>query len=408
MSFAVIDFETTGVIPERGDRVVEVGVVLTDTEGNTEEEWTTLVNPRRDIGAVHIHGITGADLLDAPEFPDIADHLLSLISGRTVVAHNATFDMRFLHAELARTGFTLAGRPPALCSMKWAGRIIGAAKLEHCCEALDIELVNAHAALDDARATAALLGHLRVLARRHPEWHLDVSTSAAFSWPAPTLRGAAPRTVLRGNSAANPNAWLEGVLGAAWIPGTNQDEASYLLTLDRALLDRHISVTEGRELIRTAEAAGLSPTTVQRLHVDYLRSVAQEALADGVVTEEERDDLLALAQILGFDADTVDDALEWARAHDPSPKGSGFALQPGDRIVFTGEMAKPRSEWVSEIVAAGLASGGVTKSTKAVVSADPDSMSGKARKARDYGLPVISEDAFTRFFTAYRETHSRP
>src|SRR5690606_38771230 len=93
MSFAIIDFETTGVMPERGDRVVEIGVVLTDAEGAVEHEWTTLVNPGRDIGASHIHGLRAVDLFDAPAFNDISDHLLSLVGTRTVVAHNAAFDM---------------------------------------------------------------------------------------------------------------------------------------------------------------------------------------------------------------------------------------------------------------------------------------------------------------------------
>jgi DNA polymerase-3 subunit epsilon len=83
-SFAVIDFETTGLVPEGTDRVVEVAVVLTDAEGRIEDEWTTLVNPRRDIGASHIHGITAADVVDAPDFGDIGDHLLGMLNGRAV------------------------------------------------------------------------------------------------------------------------------------------------------------------------------------------------------------------------------------------------------------------------------------------------------------------------------------
>ena len=150
-----------------------------------------------------------------------------------------------------------------------------------------------------------------------------------------------------------------------------------------------------------AEEAGLNPDTIQRLHTDYLRSVAQEALADGVVTEEEQADLQAVAEILGLGGDAISAALDWARDQAPSGSGAGFALEPGDRAVFTGEMSKPRSQWVSEIVAAGLSSGGVTKSTKVVVSADPDSISGKAKKARDYDIPVIGEETFTRFFAAY-------
>lgn len=183
MPYAIVDFETTGVVPERTDRVIEVGVVLLDDDGERENEWSTLVNPQRDVGASHVHGIRPADVLDAPEFGDIADDLLGLVMGRTVVAHNASFDMRFLHAELKRSGYGISRRPAALCSMKWARRLIGASKLEHCCEALRIPLVDAHSALADARATASLVAHLSLLGSTMPEWVDDVEFARSFGWP---------------------------------------------------------------------------------------------------------------------------------------------------------------------------------------------------------------------------------
>ena len=73
-------------------------------------------------------------------------------------------------------------------------------------------------------------------------------------------------------------------------------------------------------------------------------------------------------------------------------------------VLFTGEMVKGRDAWVSTIAAAGLASGGVTKSTRLLVSADPDSLSGKAAKARSYGIPVVSEEAFERMFRVFGAT----
>src|SRR5699024_9449207 len=129
-----------------------------------------------------------AELLDAPEFADVGDYLLTLLAGRTVVAHNAPFDMRFLQRELQRAKYHLPDRPPALCSMKWAGRVIGAAKLEHCCEALDIELAQAHTALADARATAQLLGFLQQRCASSSEWRSDANISATFSWPSLSRR----------------------------------------------------------------------------------------------------------------------------------------------------------------------------------------------------------------------------
>ena len=65
-------------------------------------------------------------------------------------------------------------------------------------------------------------------------------------------------------------------------------------------------------------------------------------------------------------------------------------------------MNRDRDEWVSTICAAGLASGGISKSTRLLVSADPDSQSGKAAKARQYGIPVVGEAAFEKIFAKYR------
>ncbi|WP_346135032.1 BRCT domain-containing protein [Lentzea roselyniae] len=64
-------------------------------------------------------------------------------------------------------------------------------------------------------------------------------------------------------------------------------------------------------------------------------------------------------------------------------------------MVLTGEMREPREVWESRALSAGLSvKGGVTKKTALVIAADPDSLSGKADKARSYGIPIVSEDMF--------------
>ena len=75
---------------------------------------------------------------------------------------------------------------------------------------------------------------------------------------------------------------------------------------------------------------------------------------------------------------------------------SGIRLEPGDRVVFTGDMVRDRSEWEALARRRGLEPGGVTKKTKVVVASDPNSLSGKAGKARSYGIPIITETAFER------------
>jgi DNA polymerase-3 subunit epsilon len=72
-------------------------------------------------------------------------------------------------------------------------------------------------------------------------------------------------------------------------------------------------------------------------------------------------------------------------------------LAPGDKIVLTGEMTRSRSDWENELSALGYVPWpSVTKQVTLVVAADHDSLSGKARKARDYGIPVVEEAGLAR------------
>lgn len=397
--FAVVDFETTGFVPERSDRVVEVGVVLLDSAGRKEEAWTTLVNPRRDIGASHIHGITASEVLDAPEFSEISDDLLELLAGRVAVAHNAPFDMRFLHRELLRAGYEVAERPRALCSMKWAGRLLGPAKLQHCCEALGIPLDDAHTAIADAEATGQLLAELISLGGATRNWEEDLDLARTFAWPSSRGRRTTRLAIRQNPREVQPSSWMADILADSWIPGDIEDEASYLIALGNALLDFHVSATEGRALAEIAQTSGLSAERVMELHREHLGRLAAEAWADGVLTEDEMRDLCAAATYMGLETADVTTALDASR-NARETKVETF-LQKGDRVVFTGEMNRAREAWIAEIVAAGLATGGVTKSTRVLVSADPDSLSGKAATARRYGIPVIDERAFERYFTEY-------
>ena len=105
-SYAVLDFEASGFVPEGNDRIVEIAVVQLSSNLKVEGEYTSLVNPARDLGATYIHGITGSDVQEAPAFAEVADNMVVWLSGRVIVAHNAPFDIRFLRAEFTRLGHT--------------------------------------------------------------------------------------------------------------------------------------------------------------------------------------------------------------------------------------------------------------------------------------------------------------
>lgn len=96
----VVDVETTGFY--KTDRIVEVAAVTVDRCGEVIDEWDTLVNPERDVGPVHVHGISATMVSVAPHFDEIAEALARRLDGAVLAAHNLAFDLRMLGRELER------------------------------------------------------------------------------------------------------------------------------------------------------------------------------------------------------------------------------------------------------------------------------------------------------------------
>src|SRR5215475_9733466 len=100
----VLDTETTGLDAAAGDRLIEIGCVEIVNRIPTGREFHRYLNPERDLhrDAVDVHGLTTEFLRDKSLFKDVADEFLEFIGTAPLVAHNATFDLGFLNAELAR------------------------------------------------------------------------------------------------------------------------------------------------------------------------------------------------------------------------------------------------------------------------------------------------------------------
>ncbi|RMH40420.1 MAG: DNA polymerase III subunit epsilon, partial [Alphaproteobacteria bacterium] len=103
----VLDTETTGLKPEDGHRIVEIGAVELFNHVPTGRTYHQYINPEREMPAeaFAVHGLSDAFLADKPKFAEIVDEFLEFIGDSRLVIHNASFDMRFINAEL-----------------KWAGR----------------------------------------------------------------------------------------------------------------------------------------------------------------------------------------------------------------------------------------------------------------------------------------------
>lgn len=167
LPFAVLDVETTGLSPA-ADRVIEVAVVRCAPDGSVIDEWATLINPSRDPGPTHIHGISSTDLEGAPPFASIADELTERLAGFMVAAHNLSFDAGFLSMEYHRAGLVLPDQL-AVCTLQLARFALpglGGYSLAACASELGIDHPEAHRALPDTRVTAAVLE--AILLRLHP------------------------------------------------------------------------------------------------------------------------------------------------------------------------------------------------------------------------------------------------
>jgi DNA polymerase-3 subunit epsilon len=120
--FVVLDFETTGLSPAEGARATEVAAVLVQ-DGQIVDQFQSLMNAGVSIPAFiqELTGITNRMVANAPSANEVMRQLLDFIGDTPLVAHNASFDKKFLDAELTRIG--RKAKQPIACSMRIARRV---------------------------------------------------------------------------------------------------------------------------------------------------------------------------------------------------------------------------------------------------------------------------------------------
>lgn len=102
----VLDTETTGMNPDKGDRIIEIGCVALDNHIPTGETLQIYIQPERDVpaDAVSVHGITNEFLKDKPTFIEVYSDFTDFIKDAKLVIHNAAFDMKFINHHLKSVG----------------------------------------------------------------------------------------------------------------------------------------------------------------------------------------------------------------------------------------------------------------------------------------------------------------
>jgi DNA polymerase-3 subunit epsilon len=404
---AIIDVETTGLNPYRHDRVIEVAVVLVLPGQGIATEFATLVNPGRDVGPTRIHGITATAIVDAPRFADIAANLAGVLGGATVlVGHNVRFDISFLKSEYMRVGVEMP-HYATLDTMTLAG----GGTLTACCAEHGVEYDGqAHAALHDARATACLLE--KIVSKDHDLIAPYVNGDAPV-WPslAPASSRLLPRDSALSADLPLPNyvqRLAERLSAGSLDASIPEGERDYRELLWRALEDGRIETSEGDALLDVATNWGLPFSRVEAIHLGYLTELAKAAWADRQITDAERREIRTAAQLLGFGSLSNEQFQDLMRScqisvgvETPAPPVEQWT---GKTVCFTGEFScHIRGQLISREMAEDLAlkhgliaMPSVTKKLDVLVVADPNTQSGKASKARQYGIRIVHEPVFWR------------
>ncbi len=159
--FAVIDFETTGLSPDRGDRAIEIGIVLTNRQGQELDSFSSLINPGVSVSSFisSFTGISNRMLSTAPPANEVFPEALAFIGNAQLVAHNASFDKKFWRHEYQQTFYKEDDRN-FLCTLMLSRRIFQSFpshKLGEIARELFIEATNSHRALADSEVTARIL-----------------------------------------------------------------------------------------------------------------------------------------------------------------------------------------------------------------------------------------------------------
>ena len=373
-TISVIDCETTGI--GNSDRIVEIAVVTLDFDTlETVDEFDTLVNPQRDVGKTDLHGITASMVAAAPTIDEVIGALARRLSGSVLAAHNLPFDSRMLRNECARAGAEY--RPgKGICTYRLSGE-----KLSRAAERHGIPLNGHHRALIDARVSAELLRRLFEEDETEPA-HLDTRGLPVSS-----------RTHRRDVSTPAAVTPLQRLVAKACVPSSIGACIDYFDALDWVLDDGVITAEERQFLDEVIRASKLSESQVKAMHESYLNSLVQAVTRDQHVSQEEHRLVAKIADVLGI------------RSFMPPTLTSTPTAGPikrGQRVCFTGTAvdadgaAIGRSDLECLAASAGMQPVGSVsrKGCDLLVAADVSSTSGKAKKARECGVPIMSVPQF--------------
>ena len=386
MDLAVaIDVETTGFGFKRNDRIVEIaGLVFDMQTGETVGSFETLINPLRNIpeASTKIHGLSAAHLSMAPTFEDIAPWLAHTLAGKTLIAHNALFDVNFLNAEFQKSNIDYL-----ITQFVCTCRLSSNASLKNAALDLEIEYEadSHHGALYDAQLCAEIF--MRLDSEREQRIRPDENPSFTTDqdWQMPSL-------VSRKHLGLTPTETKKQAALRFGVAQYIEDpaEACYVWRLSEYLSDLVLSSEELEQLNVLAEELGLTTEAQDQLHVEYVRQLEKAALRDGLITEAEQSLLRTFSEQLKVALE-----IEFSDAKAAIPES-------GSLICVTGTSALNGKHWGKKEISDFLESNGfiftdqLNKSdgVALLLQESEGSQSTKVDKARRWGIPRMTIENF--------------
>lgn len=311
-TLAVVDLETTGLYPE-GDRVVEVAVVRMEPGRAPALVLDTLINPQRRVSGTEIHGITDADVRDAPRFQDVAGSIIEALAGCVFASYNVYFDSKFMQGEFLRVGVPTF--PPHLCLM-YMRPMLGLGNrctLEDACRAHGVQQAVAHHAGADALAAAYLwTAYLATLQKKGVRTFGDLAKLKSYKFiesfstdPLTALfpgLGKAAKFKPRGpvpSVAAAPVPSAASSIGseATWADRT-ASLAEYWDALTAVLADLAVSRDEVTYLTKKRKDLALTVDEVRWLHGRAYAGVLADICLDKAISDGEANALAELTSAL--------------------------------------------------------------------------------------------------------------
>lgn len=192
----ILDTETTGLDPKKGDRLIEIGCIELFNRIPTGREYHCFINPQREVPveAQNVHGLSTDFLKDKPLFKAVVDRFLEFIADDVLVIHNAPFDVGFLNAELETAGKNTIAMDRVIDTLALARRKhpAGPNNLDALCKrySIDNSKRTKHGALIDCLLLAEV--YVELLGERQAALGLQ-SKAAAASTPASRRADAALR-----------------------------------------------------------------------------------------------------------------------------------------------------------------------------------------------------------------------